>query len=160
MTLYLMRHGEAEPQRTTDDARPLTAVGEATVRAVADGMRQLGLRPRILHSPYIRATQTARLVADVLGVTATAHAAFAPDEPVVVACALLRDACSSSTDVMVISHMPLLPKLAMHVLQHPVGFGTATVAAIECLPDLSRGTLTALWPSSTFTASFPPARFV
>jgi phosphohistidine phosphatase len=157
MTLYLMRHGEAEPQRTTDAARQLTPRGEETARAVAAGLARLGLAPHIAHSPYVRATQTAQIVGAALHVTPTVSPALAPDEPVLSMLAMLRAAAAG--DVLIVSHMPLLPKLALHLLQHPLQFGTATVAAIELFPDASRGTLTALWPSSTFTSSFPPARF-
>ncbi len=71
MKLYLLRHGPAV-ERTefggqNDDLRPLTAEGRQKMRAAARGMRALGLSfDLILSSPYVRAHDTAALVAQVL----------------------------------------------------------------------------------------------
>jgi phosphohistidine phosphatase len=70
--LYLLRHGVAVPHGTEgyeDDDRPLTEKGERRVRQVARGLRRIGIKlDKILTSPLPRASRTAEIVADVLGV--------------------------------------------------------------------------------------------
>jgi phosphohistidine phosphatase len=71
MMLSLLRHGIAvepgSPGYEDDSARPLTAKGERRTRRIAEGMLALGLSyDLILSSPYVRARQTADLVAEVL----------------------------------------------------------------------------------------------
>jgi phosphohistidine phosphatase len=70
MNLYLMRHGpavEREKFRGRDDSqRPLTPEGREKMRDAARGMLALGLSfDLILSSPYVRAHETADLVAKV-----------------------------------------------------------------------------------------------
>jgi phosphohistidine phosphatase len=70
--LLLLRHGPAavrDPARWRDDARrPLTAAGKRAVRDAARGLAALGLdRPAIRSSPAVRAADTARIAAEVLG---------------------------------------------------------------------------------------------
>jgi phosphohistidine phosphatase len=68
MNLYLLRHGIAVEPGTagyeSDSARPLTAKGKDRLRAAARAMKQLDLSfDRILSSPYLRAKQTAGIIA-------------------------------------------------------------------------------------------------
>jgi phosphohistidine phosphatase len=69
MKFYLLRHGLAvepgTPGFSDDSTRPLTAEGKLKMRRVARGMKSLELSfGLILSSPYIRARQTAEIVAD------------------------------------------------------------------------------------------------
>ena len=69
MNLYLLRHGLAvEPGEhgfTKDAERPLTAKGKAKLARITAAMEKLDLSFEvILSSPYIRARQTAEIVAD------------------------------------------------------------------------------------------------
>jgi phosphohistidine phosphatase len=71
MMLSLLRHGIAvdpgSPGYDEDSARPLTAKGERRMRRIAEGMLPLGLAyDLILSSPYLRARQTADIVAQIL----------------------------------------------------------------------------------------------
>jgi phosphohistidine phosphatase len=70
MRLYLLRHGQAgnpETWERPDAERPLTKRGVAETRAAARGMRWLDLGiDRILSSPYVRAHQTALIIAEEL----------------------------------------------------------------------------------------------
>lgn len=68
MNLYVLRHGlavELTPDQLAQDAeRPLTPKGIRKLGKVAAGMRALELRfDLILSSPYLRARQTAELIA-------------------------------------------------------------------------------------------------
>jgi phosphohistidine phosphatase len=72
MNLYLMRHGIAvaadQPEIESDSGRPLTAKGIKRMRQAARGLRRLGLSfDTVLTSPFVRARQTAEIVAESLG---------------------------------------------------------------------------------------------
>jgi phosphohistidine phosphatase len=72
MNLYLMRHGIAvaanDPGIDSDSARPLTQKGTKRMRRAAQGLRRLGVSfDTVLTSPFVRARQTAEIVAESLG---------------------------------------------------------------------------------------------
>ncbi len=71
MNLYLLRHGKAEDKNlhryASDDERPLTEDGVQDMKKAAKGMKALKLSfDLILSSPYVRARETAEIVADIL----------------------------------------------------------------------------------------------
>ena len=71
MKLYILRHGIAiqpgAPGYEDDSARPLTPKGKRQLRQTAAAMKRMGLRfDGILSSPYLRAKQTAEIVAKPL----------------------------------------------------------------------------------------------
>jgi phosphohistidine phosphatase len=71
MKLYVLRHGIAVEPGTPDFAndadRPLTPEGGRKLRQIAEAMAALELSfDLILSSPYLRARQTAEIVAEVL----------------------------------------------------------------------------------------------
>ena len=68
MNLYLIRHAIAEEENASgeDSQRELTDKGAKKMRLIAKGLRTLGIEfDRVLTSPYIRAQQTAEILADV-----------------------------------------------------------------------------------------------
>ncbi len=70
MNLYMIRHAiavdEGAPEYADDSQRPLTDKGKKRMRQIAKGLRTLGVEfDLILSSPYVRATETAEIVADV-----------------------------------------------------------------------------------------------
>jgi phosphohistidine phosphatase len=66
MNLYLIRHAIAVEEFEDDSQRPLTDKGRKKMRQIAKGLRALGVEfDLILSSPYVRATQTAEILADV-----------------------------------------------------------------------------------------------
>jgi phosphohistidine phosphatase len=70
MNLYLIRHAiavdEGTPEYDNDSQRPLTDKGKKKMRQIAKGLRVLGVEfDLILSSPYIRATETAEILADI-----------------------------------------------------------------------------------------------
>jgi len=118
MNLYLLRHGIAVEPGThnlaTDSERPLTPEGESKLRQVAIAMRTLKLSfDLILSSPYLRARQTAELVAATLRAsrkleltdTLTPHGR--PEE--LVDSLLERDPVPE--DVLLVGHEPYLSEL-------------------------------------------------
>ena len=71
MNLYILRHGIAvesgTPGYERDADRPLTPEGERKLGQIAEAMQQLELSfDVILSSPYLRARQTAEIVAEAL----------------------------------------------------------------------------------------------
>src|SRR5690554_1816412 len=64
MRLYIVRHGEAEGQLTTDEARALTERGREHVAQLWQVLADRGVTPsRIINSPYVCAKQTAAITA-------------------------------------------------------------------------------------------------
>jgi len=70
MNLYIIRHAIAVNEGTAefeDSQRPLTDKGRKKMRQIAKGLRTLGVEfDLILSSPYLRAQETAEILADVL----------------------------------------------------------------------------------------------
>ena len=70
MRLYFLRHGRAVARHEwsgPDPDRPLTEEGVELMRAEAQGLRRLDFDPTlIITSPYVRAAQTADIVAEHL----------------------------------------------------------------------------------------------
>ncbi len=72
MKIYLMRHGIAsEPDGSgieDDRQRPLTPKGRDIINTIARALKKLDVKPDlILSSPYVRAKQTAAILAKELG---------------------------------------------------------------------------------------------
>jgi phosphohistidine phosphatase len=70
MKLYLVRHAIAVDEGTSDyesdSQRPLTDKGRKKMRQIAKGLRNLGVEfDLILSSPYVRARETAEILADL-----------------------------------------------------------------------------------------------
>ena len=70
MNLYIIRHAIAVDEATadyeSDSERPLTDKGRKKMRKIARALRHLGVEfDLILSSPYIRACETAEILADV-----------------------------------------------------------------------------------------------
>jgi phosphohistidine phosphatase len=70
MNIYIIRHAiavaEGTPDYESDSERPLTDKGRKKMRQIAKGLRNLGVEfDLILSSPYVRARETAEILADV-----------------------------------------------------------------------------------------------
>lgn len=74
-TLWLLRHGDAEPHGTrTDFERRLTDRGERQSRAAGRAFARLGVRfEHVFSSPRVRALETARLVCAELDLEPIIH---------------------------------------------------------------------------------------
>ena len=64
MLITLMRHGAAAATAPTDALRPLTDSGRREVQVVAGLLGSHSLPDAIISSPYLRARQTAAIVAE------------------------------------------------------------------------------------------------
>lgn len=154
MRLYLLRHAIAVPHGTpgyADDAqRPLTDEGHAQARAVARGLKQLKLPVElILTSPYVRAMQTARHVAEVFGgrvplkECAELQAEVAPRET----SAALKG-LSSTGHLLCVGHEPHLSAWVSELVAGPGGMqclmkksGAACIELPRVPPPAGSGTL-------------------
>jgi phosphohistidine phosphatase len=70
MNLYFIRHGIAEDLGTTnsndDSQRALTETGRKKMHGIASGLNAFGVKlDLVLSSPYVRARETAEILADV-----------------------------------------------------------------------------------------------
>ncbi len=127
MKLYLVQHGEAVPAEDDPD-RPLSDNGRTDVRRVAS-VRAGSVRvARIIHSPKMRARDTAVLLAQVLGpggVVEEATSGLAPNDATD---ALARAIAGWSDDAMVVGHLPFMGRLAAYLV---AGSEDADVAAFR-----------------------------
>lgn len=109
MRLVLVRHGEAVERGLLrrDAARPLTAPGRKRFRRGVEGMRRVRLRfDLVLHSPWLRAVESADLLAPLVrgAFAVTPNLARSPSD------ALLDELRGRS--VAVVGHEPWLSELA------------------------------------------------
>jgi phosphohistidine phosphatase len=118
MTLYLLRHAVAvergSPGYPDDSLRPLTPKGERRMRRIAEGMLRLGLSfDLILSSPYLRAKQTAAIVADIFDTPERLHIAamLAPDGNPRHLIEALNGRYKAQQDVLLVGHEPYLSRL-------------------------------------------------
>lgn len=137
MELVLLRHGEAERTAPRDELRRLTARGQEEARAAGRRLQALQLvQPVVCASPYLRAQETARLVADVLGLeTVQTLPGITPDDDPRRSLLAVAGRCEPGRTLVVVTHMPLIGGLlALLVdgdLRHPPGVRTAGGAVLE-----------------------------
>lgn len=114
--LYIVRHAEAEPEKTTDHVRRLTPKGRRQAARLGRfcSEQELAVGP-IFTSPLVRAVQTAELLAEAVGVKVHVRrdlgAGMAPDR----LRSFLREqrACES---LLVVGHEPDLSEAAADLL--------------------------------------------
>ncbi len=134
MRLWLLRHGQAEPQAASDAARELTAHGRQEVQQAA---AQLLGRPltAIMASPYVRAQQTAELVRLELGFSGSVQTVswLTPDSDPHDALKYLDE--REHAEVLLVSHQPLIGALGGLLVhghrQEPLPMRTASLAELE-----------------------------
>jgi phosphohistidine phosphatase len=146
MKLYLVRHGQALPERV-DPQRSLSEPGEEGVRCVAAFLAPLGLRVgRVLHSGKRRAQQTAELLADAIGAARNIEPVpgLKPMDDVEPFAYAVN---GWSEDTMVVGHLPFLEKLLSRLVTGnqdcpAVLFLPGTIA---CLGSDEDGTWSIMW---------------
>lgn len=121
MQLYLMRHGIALDvgqegiQRDCD--RTLSKEGRQKTAEVAEGLKAIGVQPaRILHSPLVRARETARIVADILSPAPLLEECewLQPGSPPASLAACLR--AQTAEAIMTVGHLPDIADFASFLL--------------------------------------------
>lgn len=136
--LFLVRHGKAvEHAAGGDPARALTDEGRAGIEAVGRALAAFEIAPDVIvHSPYVRATETATIIARTLGVKRLlSEGALTPVASAERAVQALTEAPAvvNARCVLAVSHMPLLPAVAHELVGARVDFGTGTVAHVALL---------------------------
>lgn len=115
MNLYILRHAiavERGTRRYKDDSqRPLTGKGAKKMHSIAQGMLKLNLSfSVILSSPFIRAKQTAGIVADVFHAKKklkyTPHLGVGGDLKKLIL--FINGQDFSDSDIMLVGHEPYL----------------------------------------------------
>ncbi len=147
MVLYVMRHGPAQDRAPTgrDFDRALTPVGREVVARAARAFHAEGDRTgpwRVLSSPYVRARQTAEIVAAAAppGRLAQVEVRVEIREDLAAEggtpLRLVDELASAGTDALLVGHQPTMEDLACALI-HPVrlplpgGFRTAAIVALE-----------------------------
>jgi len=149
MRVTLFRHGLAhdrsDPACPADPERALTDEGKKKTRRAAKGLGVVGCRPtRILTSPYVRARQTAELVAEVLGLGAdriTTTEALLPETAPYAIFHALHAFAGTDEEILCAGHAPHLDRaLALSITggRVPVTSLKKAGAALLELDDLPR----------------------
>jgi phosphohistidine phosphatase len=130
MTLFLVQHGEAEPE-TEDPERSLTDQGTETVEKLAAWAARIGIKPdEIRQSGKRRAEQTATIFAKRLNATrgVLAVSGLNPHDDVKSAAESVQD---DQEPILLVGHLPHLSKL--------VGFLVAGNTETEIIRFLNGG---------------------
>jgi len=130
-TLALLRHGRASGQ--SPDAA-LTPEGLQQLRRLASALRAQDWRPDVIvTSPFARALESARTVAAGLGVTRAPLVLdeLIPDSEPLDALQAIDAAAPGSASILVVSHLPLVARLALELTGEEVSFTPATLAEIR-----------------------------
>lgn len=150
MKLWILRHGEAEPRKTTDAERALTAHGRKEAQGAGRSLtKHVGASLTILVSPYLRAQQTAQVVLHELESAAhenskaitliTVDWCTPEDDPVT---ALDHLAFREETEILLVSHMPLVSALTGLLVDGEMHLGpplhTASLVELE-MPLVAAG---------------------
>ncbi|WP_257252631.1 MULTISPECIES: phosphohistidine phosphatase SixA [unclassified Endozoicomonas] len=141
MKLIVMRHGQASWSAPNDQERPLTEVGQQEVLSTASKLTHLGIS-RVLASPYLRAQQSGRILAETLECTLETLDCITPDaDPMAVISEL-----PVQGNIALASHMPLVGALTSLLCEGAIhqgpGFMTGNAAVLEMeLPGPGLATL-------------------
>lgn len=134
-----MRHGHsptlAEAGVKSDALRPLSDKGRADARRMAEELLKRGGRPAlVLHSPLLRAAQTAAAVAQVLQVPAEAFAFLDNTRPAPEVLAALQKRAPDAGEVLAVGHQPQIGELAALLTGQIFEFRPAGLVALELSP--------------------------
>lgn len=119
MELFLLRHGIAVdrglPGYEDDSQRPLTPKGAARIQRIAQATKHLGLEfDLILSSPYLRAAQTAGLMARVHKAEERLHLTenLAPLTSPSALIGEIHERYADALSILLVGHEPYLSNLA------------------------------------------------
>lgn len=138
--LWLLRHGEAEPEDAgADDGRRLTERGRRQARSAGLALAALEVRIHLAFtSPKARALETAALACEPLGVEPIEHRALAGSFDAGAA----RELMGAGEHVLAVGHEPDLSQVVHDLTGARVDFKKGGVAAVRL--DGARGELLAL----------------
>jgi phosphohistidine phosphatase len=131
MNLYILRHGvaaDSAPGGGGDAARPLTSEGEAKMWRITKAMAALELSfDMILSSPYLRARQTAEIVAEAFGAQKRMELcdALTPAGRVKELIGIITHRKPPPENVLLVGHEPNLSELISVLVSGDAGFSVA-----------------------------------
>jgi phosphohistidine phosphatase SixA len=129
-TLALLRHGRAAGQGP--DA-PLTPQGIEHLQRLAAALKAERWRPAVvLSSPFTRALDSARTLAAGIGIAAppiVLHE-LTPDHEPLDALRAIDRAASESASILVVSHLPLVARIASELTGAEIAFTPGTLVEI------------------------------
>jgi len=136
MKLYLVQHAKAA-SKDVDPERSLTEEGRGDIKKVANFIKSLNLSVDYLwHSTKTRAIQTAEILAEVIEINKEKieRDGLAPNDDVT---AIKDELVSAQQDIMIVSHMPFVSKLASLLLAgrefaDTVAFRQGGIVALSC----------------------------
>ncbi len=139
MKLYLVQHAKAA-SKDADPQRPLTEEGRRDIQKVAAFIKSLNLSVDYLwHSGKNRAQQTAEILSEVVEVKKeiAVHEGLSPNDNVTV---LKDELISGRQDIMIVGHLPFLPKLASLLLtnsesSNTMAFKNGGIVCLNCSDD-------------------------
>lgn len=110
MRLYLVRHGDALPEKI-DPGRRLSERGRSDVHSVADFLARSGVTvSRVIHSGKMRAEQTAQILGDAVAPSADLETT-ADIYPLEEIDAFRGRISELGGDTLVVGHLPYMAKL-------------------------------------------------
>ncbi|PHM38332.1 phosphohistidine phosphatase SixA [Xenorhabdus innexi] len=152
MYVFIMRHGDAAFDSTSDATRELTPQGYQESQKMALWLEQQQPEiDRILVSPYIRARQTLQVVRESLTLPDSEEMLeeLTPSgDAALVASYLQVLAEQGNKAVLLVSHLPLVGYLVSELcpVQVPPMFSTSSIACVELDNQTQKGCL--LWQTS------------
>ena len=121
LDLVIFRHGEAQPFVVRDEERALTTYGQSRVRKQANLLVDIGFKPdEIVHSPFVRTTQTADICQEVLRAPSIRsdncllHGGYPEKVPLIFA---------PAKSLLLVSHMPLVGRLVQYLCPRSEVYG-------------------------------------
>lgn len=137
MQLFILRHGQAEPQRTTDGARNLTVQGRRDLAAAtAHSLADLQQVKQVWVSPLVRAQQTAMIVCDELKKCGVDFSLSTNDLVVPEADPLLLFEALQKADngaILLVSHQPLVGQFIDLFCGSYTGFHEMNTSSLACI---------------------------
>lgn len=140
MIIYILRHGQAEAQITSDEARKLTQKGFfETEKVLAGRLKELAGVTAIWASPLVRAQQTAQIAQQYLATIPlqTTDILVPEADPNQLIDLLSSHHASNAGAILLVSHQPMVGRLLGLLCGKHEGFypmGTSSLAAIEIDP--------------------------
>jgi phosphohistidine phosphatase len=147
VTIFILRHGKAEPRRSkaTDAARKLTGKGRRDVRLVLERARNAGMRVELaLTSPLRRAVESAAIAVETLDPAPRLieTSSLRPNQPVT----KVWENLPQTNTLLLVGHEPQLSRLVNFLLGAPgvrvhVKKGALVCIRLEQVAAPPRGTL-------------------
>jgi phosphohistidine phosphatase SixA len=144
--IYFLRHGKADwpDWKRPDDERPLTKEGGKEVRKISKLLSRLEIAPLILTSPLPRASETAAIAAEVLGMEMREDKNLRPGFNAAKLAKLLQE--FSANSLMVVGHEPDFSHTIRELTGGAIKLSKAGVALVDLDASAMSGRLRWLLP--------------